>query len=46
MTDHHQLAGESHQECYGLNSRESEERCVPLPLESSRANEVTMEQAG
>ena len=42
--DHHQLAGESNQECYGLNSRESEERCDPLPRESSRANEVTMEQ--
>ena len=42
--DHHQLAGESNQECRGLNSRESEERCDPLPRESSRANEVTMEQ--
>ena len=41
---HHQLAGESNQVCYGLNNRESEERCDPLPLESSRANEVTMEQ--
>ena len=28
----------------GLNSRESEERCDRLPRESSRANEVTMEQ--
>ena len=42
--DHHQLAGELNQECRGLNSRESEERCDPLPRESSRANEVTMEQ--
>ena len=42
--DHHQLAGEPNQVCYGLDSRESEERCDPLPLESSRANEVTMEQ--
>ena len=42
--DHHQLAGESNQETRGLNSRESEERCDPLPSESSRANEVTMEQ--
>ena len=43
--DHHQLAGgEPNQVCYGLNSRESEERCDPLPRESSRANEVTMEQ--
>ena len=41
---HHQLAGESNQECRGLNSRESEERCDPLPREFSRANEVTMEQ--
>ena len=44
--DHHQLAGETNQEFYGLNSRESEGRCDPLPPESSRANEVTMEQAG
>ena len=44
--DHHQLAGESNQECHGSNSRESEERCDPLPRESSRANEVTMEQVG
>ena len=42
--DHHQLAGESNQETRGLKSRESEERCDPLPRESSRANEVTMEQ--
>ena len=38
------IAGESNQECHGLNSRESEERCDPLPRESSRANEVAMEQ--
>ena len=43
--DHHQLAGGSNQECRGLNSHESEERCDPLPRESSRANEVAMEQA-
>ena len=42
--DHHQTAGESNQECRGLNSHESEERCDRLPRESSRANEVTMEQ--
>ena len=43
--DHHQLAGELNQECRGLNSRESEERCDPLPYVTSRASEVTMEQA-
>ena len=42
--DHNQLAGESNQEPRGLNSHESEERCDPLPCDSSRANEVTMEQ--
>ena len=42
--DHHQLAGESNLECHGLNSRESEERCDPLPREPSCANEVIMEQ--
>ena len=45
--DHPQLAGESNQDCHGLKSRESEERCDPLPRESSpRANEVAMEQVG
>ena len=44
--DHHQFAGESNQETRGLNSHESVERCDLLPRESSRANEVTMEQAG
>ena len=42
--NHRQLAGESNQECRGLNSHESEERCDPATHESSRANEVTMEQ--
>ena len=43
--DHHQLAGESNQEHHGLKSRESKGRLDPLPRESSRVNEVTMEQA-
>ena len=42
---HHQLAGEPNQEPRGLNSHENVERCDPLPRESSRASEVTMEQA-